>query len=111
VIPSSVVVLGASSFRGCESLESVTFESGSRLERIEEYSFCGNGLKSIEIPSSVVVLGTSSFHGCKSLESVAFESGSRLERIDRSVFVSCRVNFELVSEELRKAKSQNPYEN
>jgi hypothetical protein len=39
VIPSSVVVLGEGSFSGCESLASVTFESGSRLERIEESAF------------------------------------------------------------------------
>jgi hypothetical protein len=33
LIPSSVVVLGPSSFSGCKSLESVTFESGSRFAR------------------------------------------------------------------------------
>jgi hypothetical protein len=54
-IPSSVVVLGRSSFRQCESLESVIFQSGSRLERIEEFAFHGCVLKSLEIPSSVVV--------------------------------------------------------
>jgi hypothetical protein len=86
-IPSSVVVLGKSSFRGCESLEPLTFESGSRLERIEDSAFSWSGLKSIEIPSSVVVLGKSSFCGCESLESVTFESDSRLERIEESVFV------------------------
>jgi hypothetical protein len=39
MIPSSVVVLGKSSFYWCKSLESVTFENGSRLERIEEGMF------------------------------------------------------------------------
>jgi hypothetical protein len=56
LIPSSVVVLGKGSFSECKSLESVTFESDSRLERIEESVFCESGLKSIEIPSSFVVL-------------------------------------------------------
>jgi hypothetical protein len=64
----------------------VTFESGSRLERIEEHAFSGSGLKSILIPSSVVVLGKESFRECKSLESVTFESGSRLERIEEFAF-------------------------
>jgi hypothetical protein len=64
----------------------VTFESGSRLERIEESAFQWSGLKSILIPSSVVVLGKSSFSWCKSLESVTFESGSRLELIEESAF-------------------------
>jgi hypothetical protein len=48
-----------------KSLESVIFESGSRLERIEESAFAESGLKSIEIPSSVVVLGKESFCKCK----------------------------------------------
>jgi hypothetical protein len=82
VIPSSVFVLGKESFCGCESLESVIFESGSRLERIEESALCESGLKSILIPSSVIVLGKWSFRGCRSLASVTFESGSRLERIE-----------------------------
>jgi hypothetical protein len=86
LIPSSVVVLGKRSFGQCKSLESVTFESGSRLERIEKRAFQGSGLRSILIPSSVVVLGKESFHWCKSLESVIFESVSRLERIEESAF-------------------------
>jgi hypothetical protein len=81
------------------------------LERIEEYAFSGSGLKSIEIPSSVIRLGEHSFFDCKSLESVTFEIGSRLERINRLMFSSCSVSFELVSEELRKAKSQQLCEN
>jgi hypothetical protein len=102
VIPSSVVVLGGGSFCWCESLESVTFENGSGLERIEESAFRRSGLKSIVIPYSVVVLGRSSFYECKSLESVTVENdflkprsriltqhprgGSRLARIEESAF-------------------------
>jgi hypothetical protein len=104
VIPSSIVVLGKKSFYEFESLESVTFESGSRLERIEESAFRGSGLKSILIPSSVVVLGKESFVWCKSLESVTFESGSRLERIDQSMFERSGVSFEMVSRELTRSK-------
>jgi hypothetical protein len=86
VVPSSVVALGKQSFRDCESLESVTFESCSRLERIDESAFQGSGLKSIVIPCSVVVLGGSSFSGCRSLKSVIFESHSRLKQIGQSAF-------------------------
>jgi hypothetical protein len=64
----------------------VRFESGSRLERIEEGAFSGSGLTSIVIPSSVVVLGRYTFYRCKSLESVTFQSGSRLERIEGCAF-------------------------
>jgi hypothetical protein len=64
VIPSSVDVLITDSFVSCKSLESVVFESGSRLERIEESAFSWSGLKSIVIPSSVVVLGKKCFCSC-----------------------------------------------
>jgi hypothetical protein len=68
----------------------VTFESGSRLERIEESAFSESGLKSIEIPSSVVNLGKWSFYQCKSLRSIGFESGSRLQRIGADGFGPCK---------------------
>jgi hypothetical protein len=61
LIPSSVVVFGKESFQACESLESVTFESDSRLERIEESAFRQSGLKSIEIPTSVTFIGDCAF--------------------------------------------------
>jgi hypothetical protein len=96
LIPSSVVVLGKESFNECKSLESVPFESGSRLERIEEYAFSWSGLKSILIPSSVVVFGKCTFYECKSLESLTFESGSRLERIEESAFSGCGLKSILI---------------
>jgi hypothetical protein len=96
VIPSSVVVLGKESFRACQSLESVTFEPSSRLERIDESAFLGSGLPSIVIPSSVVVLGEWNFSWCWKLESVVFESSSRLERIEESAFCESRLKSILI---------------
>jgi hypothetical protein len=84
VIPSSVVIWGKESFSSCKALESATFASGSRLERIEESAFSRSGLKSIVIPASVAFLGKDSFHPCEALESVTFENGSRMERIEES---------------------------
>jgi hypothetical protein len=86
MIPSSVLVLGKSSFSWCKSLESVTFERVSCLERIDEEAFRESGLKSIVIPSSVVVFGKSSFLCCNSLDTVTLEDGSRLERIEEFAF-------------------------
>jgi hypothetical protein len=102
-IPFSLVVLGRRSFCECKSLESVTFESGSRLERIKEFAFSESGLKSIVIPSSVVVLGEKSFYWCRSLESVKFESGSRMKRINESMFDGSRVSFCSVSQEFKRS--------
>jgi hypothetical protein len=39
----------------------VRFESGSRLERIEESAFSGSGLRSIEITGSVTFIDSSAF--------------------------------------------------
>jgi hypothetical protein len=100
----------------------VRFESGSRLERIEESAFYEGGLRSIELPSSVVVLGKLSFHRCRLLESVTFESGSRLERIAEYAFYesglrSIEIPFAVVRAErearldmgiVRKGRSSDP---
>jgi hypothetical protein len=53
VIPSNVEILGSSCFRECELLLSISFESNSRLKRIESQAFYGCHL-SIVIPSTVV---------------------------------------------------------
>jgi hypothetical protein len=82
----SVVVLRESSFSGCNSLESVMFENGSKLEQIKESVFSESGLRSIQIPSSVVLLGKSIFLRCTSLEAVVFERDSQLARIEESAF-------------------------
>jgi hypothetical protein len=56
ILPSSVEVLGERCFSHCGSLSSITFESGSRLSRIEKWTFSQTGLIDIVIPSSVEVL-------------------------------------------------------
>jgi hypothetical protein len=78
----------------------VIFESGSRLEQIDESAFRWTGLKSIDIPASVIILDKECFNGCWGLESVTFESDSRLEWIDESVFHQCRASLLLVGDSL-----------
>jgi hypothetical protein len=86
VIPSSVEVLCRSDITKCSFVESVIFETGSKLRRIEESTFSASGLKSIVIPSSVEMLCESCFSGCKSLSSITFESDSHLQRIEGFAF-------------------------
>jgi hypothetical protein len=43
VIPASVEILGESGLAGCQSLSSVTFESGSRLSEIERQAIHETG--------------------------------------------------------------------
>jgi hypothetical protein len=80
LIPSSVVILGKASFYECTSLESVTFESGSRLERIGESAFSLSRLASIEIPASVTFIGRYAFLGTPVAEDKAREATNARNR-------------------------------
>jgi hypothetical protein len=53
VIPSSVEILGSSCFSRCESLSSISFESNSRLIRIEPGAFSGCDIRAV-IPSTAL---------------------------------------------------------
>jgi hypothetical protein len=86
-IPASVEVLCKNSFSNRKSLASITFESNSKLQRIEEYAFAGSDLRTIHIPASVEVLCKNSFSNCNSLASITFELNSKLQRIEKSAFV------------------------
>ena len=87
-IPASVETIGASAFKGCSSLATVTFENGSQLKTIGggssyygAFSDC-TALTSIEIPASVETIKASAFKGCSSLATVTFENGSQLKTIE-----------------------------
>jgi hypothetical protein len=85
-ISSSISLFTETYFSQCKSLTSVTFESNSKLHRIEESAFAGSGLLTIQIPASVEVVRKSCFAKCSSFISVTFESNSKLQRIDESAF-------------------------
>jgi hypothetical protein len=81
-IPSSISRLIKDCFSRCTSLTSVTFESNSKLQRIEESAFAQSGLTTIEVPASVEVLCKLCFSYCWSLTSVTFELNSKLQRFE-----------------------------
>ena len=95
-IPASVVTIGATAFKGCSSLATVTFESGSKLTTIGGgyyYSYYGafsdcSKLAAIEIPASVVTIEAAAFKNCTSLATVTFESGSKLTTIGGGYYSS-----------------------
>ena len=99
-IPASVTEIGLAAFKGCTSLETVTFEKGSQLKKIAgAYYFPWNydlesyrnnyygvfanctALTTITIPASVETIELAAFQGCSSLQSVKFESNSLLSVI------------------------------
>jgi hypothetical protein len=61
-----IEILGSYCFSSCKSLSSITFESNSRLTRIESKAFSFSSLQSKLIPSNVEILGSECFSYCKS---------------------------------------------
>jgi hypothetical protein len=86
-ILSDIVALRTFCF--CQStIETVKFDSGSRLKQTEKLCFKSCSLQSICIPSSVGILCKSCFRNSR-LQPILFESGSRLKRIGESCFEFC----------------------
>jgi hypothetical protein len=61
IIPRSVEKLGTKSFSGCEYLQTVTFESGSKLRKIGRNAFYGCSIAEIEIPQNCTFVTGLSF--------------------------------------------------
>jgi hypothetical protein len=89
-IPNKIEGIPRSSFSNCFKLCDLSFESGSRLRRIDDSAFfeCSS-LNFIIVPASVEVLASCCFKQCWSLTVVAFECDSRLKRIENSAFAEC----------------------
>jgi hypothetical protein len=85
-IPSSIEIICKGCLQGHLSLREVTFESGSKLWRIETSAFGFSGLKTIQLPSSVEYIGEDCFFHCRSLREVTFEPESRLRYVGRGAF-------------------------
>ena len=101
-IPANVETIGTAAFKGCTSLATVTFESGSKLKTIGgnyyRYNYYGafsdcSKLAAIEIPASVETIGTAAFKGCTSLATVTFESRSKLKTIGGDYYINDRSNY------------------
>jgi hypothetical protein len=90
VVPSYVVVLRCASFSTRFSLESVSFDDGSRLQSIEAWAFMScDSLRSIRLPASLEMIGAGAFCRCHSLVAVTFEAPSKLREIGARAFMLC----------------------
>ena len=70
-IPNYILDIGINSFQNATSLESVMFESGSKLENIGYQAFFGTNLKSIYIPLSVISISINSFSNNLNLNNIS----------------------------------------
>ena len=87
-IPKTVATTGEGVFISCTSLRTVTFESDSELEYINDGMFllCSQ-LQAIDIPSGVESIGTNAFSGCSALQTVTIPDG--VINIMQSAFANC----------------------
>ena len=85
-IPASVVAIGDQAFYRCPSLQSITFEKGSKLKTIGKGAFVNSPLTSVEIPASVENIGESAIGACSSLSTITFEKESKLKTIGKHAF-------------------------
>ena len=92
-IPKSIRRIDGFAFHGCESLASVTFEEGSRLQSIGEYAFScyeggtSNKLTSITLPDTVTSIETGAFFKCENLTNVVI--GKNVNSIGVHAFLNC----------------------
>jgi hypothetical protein len=63
LVSESILRVRAGCFKMSREFHSISFESNSRLIRIESNAFSFSSLQSIVIPSSVEILGSSLFYG------------------------------------------------
>jgi predicted metal-binding protein len=85
-IARTIEILGSSCFLRCRSLSSITFESNSRLTRIEPEVFSFSSLQSIVIPRNVQFIAGSAFIGA-TLSSISIESGNNIFVIENDFLI------------------------
>jgi hypothetical protein len=90
-----IEIVGSGCFSDCRWISSLTFESGSKLRRIEEKALSGcSSLHSIVLPGCIENLRRDWALG-SSLCKVIFESGSSLRRMIESDKVDLSADFDV----------------
>ncbi len=87
-IPSSVKSIGKGAFKNSK-LNSITFESGSKISEIEAEAFYGTYLSTIKLPDSVTEIGAYAFANCNFLSEISL--GKNVKIIGDSAFRNCKV--------------------
>lgn len=75
-IPATVEIIADDAFYYCSYLNSVTFESGSKLQSIGSNAFYGNRFTEITIPKSVTSISQDAFNNNYSFANIYVEAGN-----------------------------------
>ena len=86
VIGKDITSIGKFNFFGCDKLESVCFEEGTKLERIGWGAFGYSSLPAIAIPNSVTTIDGYAFYYCAKLADVSIGVESALTSIGEYAF-------------------------
>ena len=86
VVDKDITYIGRFNFYWCSKLESVSFQEGSKLERIGWGTFGYSSLPQITIPDSVTRLDGYAFYFCSNLSSVEISENSCLTSMGEYVF-------------------------
>ena len=86
VIGKDITYIGKFNFYWCSKLESVSFQEGSKLERIGWGTFGYSSLPQITIPDSVTQIDSYAFYFCSKLSSVEISENSKLTQMGGYVF-------------------------
>ena len=93
-LPAYVTEIGQGAFNNCSSLQTITFENGSRLEQIKDGAFVDCiSLQAIDTPASVKHIGSHAFFQCFALESVIINEGTLT--IGAQAFQDCKALAEV----------------
>ena len=75
IIPNNINTIASDVFSESWNLESITFESGSQLKRIEAYAFMSSRFKTLRLPDSLEYIGPYAFAYNWELNSVFIPTG------------------------------------
>lgn len=84
------VIIDKYAFHGCNAMQEVVFESGSRVTTIGEGAFANcTGLESFAIPASMTRIGYEAFRNCTGLATITFAANGKTLAFDENVFFNC----------------------
>lgn len=85
-----IIVIGSNAFWRCTKLQNLTFQSGCKLETIEDGTFYScTALVRVDLPTSLKTVKQNAFAGCTKLAIITFPDYARVNLDADSIFSDC----------------------